>query len=145
MSKKPVALTSFYVLNSLLYGSVLVFFGIYPVVGYMIYPSDMPMGLFATVFAVALFTFALICGWPTYIILKSILSSEDSRLWTLIALFAAPFASIASAFLADKLFPATGYFLFAVPLGFAMPFFIVIALARMKSRKSQQSRQNRQP
>jgi CDP-diglyceride synthetase len=145
MPKKPIALIFFYVLNILLYGSILVFCGIWPVVELAIHPSDMPMGLFLTVFAVAIFAFAFICGWPTYFSLNSVMNHANAWLWTLVALFVAPFASVASAFLATKLFPATGYFLYSLPLGFALPFFVVVGLGRMNSRNSLPSQQNNLP
>jgi hypothetical protein len=72
----------------------------------------------------------------TFFSLNSVLNHDNSRLWTLMPLFIAPFTSVALALAATRLFPATGYFLYALPVCFAMPFFLVVRLVRFKNHRS---------
>jgi hypothetical protein len=132
MSKQTNRVMLFLVPNTLLYGSILLVCGIFPLVGYLRAPSDVPLELWGPILTFALFTCAFICGRTTYLLLLPAFNHELALLWTQVPLFFAPFTSLVAAFVV-RMFHVPEYVLYALPVGFILPFFILVGLAIIRN------------
>ena len=134
---KGIALDLLPMLNFLVYGAIVVYLGVMPVLEEQRHPSDMPVAPLLALFTVGILVFATVCAAAAckYLRLKLGVSEADSLLWTLVSLLIAPFASVALDYVTDPI--SRLFFPFAFVIGFVLPFILMIVLAKYKVRGSE--------
>ncbi len=132
---KRIALYLLPMLNFLVYGAIVVYLGIMPVLEDQRHPSDMSVTPLLIVITVGILVVAAVCASAAFNYLRSTLalSKEDSLLWTHVLLLAAPFASVALDYVTFPISRLFYPFTFLI-IGFVLPFILMIVLAKYKLR-----------
>lgn len=132
---KNRALQIITVLNVLLYGAIFSL-GAWPIVTRQhISSSGSSVGYIVFILLSLLVnSCAVVCGGVCYLLLRLKINESDARLRTFVALFVAPFVSIASFwFLAP--FASNGVNPLVIPIFFASPFVLALLLPKTRTLK----------